>query len=257
MSRNVGLSLSFLCLALIAVMAMSCGGSSPGSTACTGGPYDVVGDWLLTLSGSGSSTSVLGPINSAGLAVLFQPGPPVVTVTMPPITGACSLTGTGTAYIEGGTTASETVQGNVNSATSISGKITNSSGTYTLSMVPSTPLTGSVTALTGSGWHGNLEGTAIGIFSPLTFTATGSGQSMSVAGGTGCSVSGTFTQETGNVFDVSLTFSGTGCPVPSLSGLGFESSSDYFTLNGGAAGTYLYAISSSGAEVLEVFKPAT
>ena len=238
-------------------MTMSCGGSSnSGTKTCTGGPYNVVGDWLLTLNGSGGSTSVLGSINSTGLAVFFQPGPPVITVTMPPITGACSLTGTGTAYVEGGTAASQTVQGNVNSATSISGKITNNSGTDTFSMVPSAPLTGSVTALSGSGWQGNLEGTAIGIFSPLTFTPTGTGQSMSVAGGTGCSVSGTFNQETGNVFDVSLTLTGTICTVPSISGLGFESSSDYFNVNGGAAGTYLYAISSSSAEVLEVYKPA-
>jgi len=82
---------------------------------------------------------------------------------------------------------------------------------------------------------------------------------MSVAetAGAGCNVSGTFNQETGNVFDVSLTLSGDSCSVSSITGLGFESSSDYLNVNGGAAGTYLYAVSSSSDLVLEVFKPAT
>jgi len=60
-----------------------------------------------------------------------------------------------------------------------------------------------------------------------------------------------------NVFDVSLNFSGSeGCLVGSLSGLGYEASSDYFGLNGNAQGTYLYAVSSGSAEVMEVYKPA-
>ena len=65
----------------------------------------------------------------------------------------------------------------------------------------------------------------------LTFTPTGSGQSMSFTGSNtfGCDISGTFTQEgTNNVFDVSMTIAGTvDCPITgSMTGLGFESSSD-------------------------------
>jgi len=74
-----------------------------------------------------------------------------------------------------------------------------------------------------------------------------------------CSVVGTFTQEGGNVsnlnvFDVSITYAGSICPATgTITGLGFESSSDYFGITGGATGTYFYAISSSGAAVFEIF----
>jgi hypothetical protein len=72
-------------------------------------------------------------------------------------------------------------------------------------------------------------------------------------------VSGTFNQEGGdlstlNVFDTSITFSGSGCPATgTLTGVGFESSSDYFSMNGKAQGTYFYAASSSSAAVFEIF----
>jgi len=257
MLRAILSLLSLACLALMCALATNCGGSSgSGGGGCTGGPYDVVGDWTLNVTGSGGGSGP-GLINSAGLAVFFENSVPLVTVTLPAITGTCSFTGTATAYAANGQTATDTVQGNVNSATSISGKISNGN---TFSLVPNTPLTGSVTALSGSGWEGELEGETIGLL-PLTFTPSGNYQSMSVAGTeAGCSVSGTFNQEVGsstNVFDVSLTFSGaSGCLVGTVSGLGYEASSDYFGINGGASGTYLYAISSGGAEVMEVYKPA-
>jgi hypothetical protein len=76
--------------------------------------------------------------------------------------------------------------------------------------------------------------------------------------GTTCTMSGTFTQEGGNVanmnvFDTSITF-GAGCPFSNFTGIGLESKSDYFSQNGSAPGTYLYAASSSSAMVLEIFK---
>jgi hypothetical protein len=81
-----------------------------------------------------------------------------------------------------------------------------------------------------------------------------------LSGGGTCDINGTFNQEGGNaanlnVFDVSITF-GAGCPFSNVTGLGFESSSDYFTMNGSASGTYLYAVPSGSASVLEIFKPA-
>jgi hypothetical protein len=75
----------------------------------------------------------------------------------------------------------------------------------------------------------------------------------------GCEVSGTFSQEGGNVsalnvFDVSITYSGMNCPVAgTVMGLGFESSSDYFGVAGGAQGTYLYAVPTTSATVFEIF----
>ncbi len=267
MLRNVVLSLSFVCLALIGVMTMSCGGSSSSGTgACTGGPYNVVGDWMLTTSGSGGSSSGPGVINNSGLAVFFQTTTtspaPGDTVVMPSITGTCSFSGTGTAYgtpASGGGTASDTVQGNVNSATSISGTLSNGNS---FSLAADSPLTGSVTALSGSGWIGEIEGWTGDNVWRLTFAPTGSNASMNFSGSNNlCDISGTFTQEGGNasdlnVFDVSITYTiGVGCPE-SVSGLGFESSSDYFNLNGGAQGMYPYAASSSSASVIEIFKQA-
>ena len=80
-------------------------------------------------------------------------------------------------------------------------------------------------------------------------------------------MTGTFAQEvaniaTLNVFDVSLTFSGTGCPTPTttaITGLGFESSSDYFSYNFSSPGAYLYAdmLDPAGAFVLEIYTQST
>lgn len=264
--RSVILSLSSVCLVLIAVMAMSCGSSSPGGGgSCTGGPYNVVGDWTLNVSGSGGSSSGPGVINSSGLAVFFQTTTtspaPGDTVVMPAITGTCSFSGTATAYgtpISGGGTATQTVNGHVNSATSISGTLSNGNN---LSLVPVTPLTGSVAALTGAGWLGEVEGATQPIIWSITLTPTGTNKNMSFTGTSAtCNISGTFNQEGSsganlNVFDVTVT-TVAGCPFDNFTGIGLESSSDYFGMNGGAAGTYLYAVSAvNTAVVLEIFHP--
>ena len=86
----------------------------------------------------------------------------------------------------------------------------------------------------------------------MSFSGTG------LSGATTCDINGTFSQEGGNVanlnvFDVSITF-GAGCPFSNVSGVGFESNSDYFDMNSNAAGNYLYAVSSGSALVLEIFK---
>lgn len=253
------------CLILTCAITISCGGSSsPSKTGCTGGPFDVVGDWTLTGSGSSGSSSGPGVINSSGLAVFFQTSTsepaPGDTLVLPTITGICSFSGTVTAYgtpASGGGAASNSVQGNVESATSITAKIANGN---TLSLAASSPLSGPITAFSGSGWIAEIEGWTGDNVWQLTFAPTGNNASMNFSGSSNlCDISGTFTQEQGgasdlNVFDVSITYSaGIGCP-PSGNGIGFESSSDYFNLNGNAQGTYLYAASSSSASVLEVFK---
>ncbi len=257
---------SLVCLAAFAAMSIGCGGSSSsGQGSCTGGPYNVVGDWTLNVTGAGVSTSGPGVIGSSGEAVFFQTTTsqpaPGDTVAMPSITGTCAFSGTATAYgtsASGGGSSSDTVQGNVNSATSITGSIANGNN---FSIVPNAPLSGAVSALSGSeigsigGWVGP------GNLWQLTFVPTGSNASMSFSGADvdGCEVSGTFSEEGGNVsalnvFDVSITYSGMNCPVAgTVMGLGFESSSDYFGVAGGAQGTYLYAVPTTSATVFEIF----
>jgi hypothetical protein len=252
MLRNIVLSLSLLCLLAICALTINCGGSS-NSGGGKGGPYDVVGDWQITVSGGGGSTAGYGVINSSGQALFFDSIGE--TLQLPTITGASSFSGSLTVFEPGGLSATASAQGNVNSATSISGSISgNASGTFSASSY--SPVT-SVPALTGA-----MNGKSVsGVLVELTLAPTGTNSSMSFTGSNGisCDVSGTFTQEeTLNVFDVSMTFSGTGCPTPTTSaitGLGFESSSDYFTF--GATGTCLYAdmLDPAAPFILEIYVP--
>jgi len=224
---------------------------------------------LTTTSASGE-----GVIGSSGLAIFFQTTTAVPasgnTVVLPSISGACSLSGSGTAYatqVAGGVSAAETVEGTVASASSISGTVSRSdSETQNFSLTANSPLNGSVQALSGNQWLGEFEGMTVPVIWNIVLSSTGSGSSMSFNGfgtrpdGSNCNMSGTFNQEGGigtnlNVFDVSITSLDAGCPLEAtISGLGFESNSDYFNLNGGAAGTYFYAIPSNTAAVLEIFQ---
>jgi len=266
--RKFALLLSFACLVLVCALITSCGsGNSGGGENCSGPAVDVVGDWTLDTSGNGGSASGPGIINGSGLAVFFQTTPADdpndgTTVVMPSITGASKcISGTATAYAtpaNGGSSASQTVQGTINSSTSISGSLSNGNN---FSLTSSSPLTGSVTALSGTGWLSEEEGAIQPIIWDITLTPTGNNNSMSFTGTSAtCNINGTFNQEGSstanlNVFDVTVT-SVEGCPFDNFTGIGFESSSDYFGMNGGAAGTYLYAASAvNGATVLEIFKP--
>lgn len=265
MSRNLVLSFVLLCLLATCALTINCGSSNSNKIVanCSGGPFNVAGDWMITLTGTGGSVSGPGVINSAGLAVFFQTTntvpAPGDTAMFPAITGTTCFSGTGTSYgtpFSGGGTASDTVQGTVNSNTSISGTLSNGSS---FSMASDSPLTGSVAPLNGN-YLGEIEGQLTAAIWQLTFVPGGTGSSMSFFGtdGMSCSISGTFTQEGGNVstvniFDVSMTLSGVGCPATSVSGLGFESSSDYFGFHGGSAATYLYSMSSNSALVFEIF----
>jgi hypothetical protein len=154
----------------------------------------------------------------------------------------------------------------VTSATSISGTIAGTAtGNVNFSDVPNSPLNGPVTALSGVQWTGEFEGAADPIIWNINFLSAGNNNSVSFRGfgtnrdGTTCDMSGTFNQEGGNaanlnVFDISITSLNGGCPLgATVTGVGFESNSDYFNLNGNAAGTYFYAVPSNGASVLEIF----
>jgi len=278
MSSRIAWLLFFASLIFLAGSAISCGGSS-NSGVCSvvpGETYDVAGDWTLTVSSNGTTTSGPGVISTAGLALFFEPSSAPAgagdTASLPTITGLSNcFSGNINSYntpVNGGNSGIAQAQGSISSSTAISGSFQNTqdgtSGTF--AVATNSPLAGSVTALSGSGWSGEIEGGAQAVTWSITMTAAGSANSMSFTGsgqlasGAVCDINGTFSQEVANtenlnVFDVSINF-GAGCPFSNVTGLGFESSSDYFAINSGASGTYLYAVPSGGASVLEIFKPA-
>lgn len=276
MLRKIILLLSLVSLAMIAVISISCASSSTsGSKSCTGGPYDIVGNWQVNLTSSGGSDTLYGAIDSAGLALAFDNNSAQQstgdTIELPTLIGTCSFSGTVNAYAEPTsivqTPLSLTASGNVTSTTSITGSYSGSA-TGTLTATSFKPLTGSVTALTGT-VTGEGEGSPNGmpVLYPFTFTATGSGANSnmsfttSLATSPNCTVSGTFTQvTTANVFDLSITFAGTSCALTgTFTGLGFESSTDYFSFATGtsATGPFLYAdiLASNNTFVMEFWVP--
>jgi hypothetical protein len=253
MLRKSVLLVSFTCVVFLAAAIISCGGSSSGSKACTGS-YNVVGDWNLTIN---DAEGVAGAIDSAGEALFFDNVGDVAA--MPTITGACSFSGTVTVYDSSlgtppDTSASASVTGNVTSSNSIGGTVTTSSGPVNFSLTPITALSGSPT-VPSTAMQAEVEAATTPDILTLTFSGTSS--SMSFTGGDRfqCTASGTFSQAgASNVYDFTITFSGTGCSATgTVSGLGLESNTDYFNMNGGAAGTYLYGMSSSSAFVMEIF----
>lgn len=271
MSRNLCLSVSAVCLVACGVIAIACGVSNNNSN-CNGGPYNVVGDWQITLTQtSGASVSGYGAIDSNGLALFFDNSATNGTgdtLELPSITGSCSFSGNITDYEEPGgpftgQSVVDTAKGNVTSASAITGTFTGSVSTGSFSASAFSPMTGTVTTVTGSKTgevNGKINKDAILL--PLTFSAAGTGNSMNFSGNLdqNCTVTGTFTQVgSANVFDVSITFTSTanGCPITGKStGIGFESNSDYFGFNGNnSSDTYLYAeiLASSNTFVIEIF----
>ncbi len=258
MSRRFVLLLSIVALAVFGVITISCGSSSSTTnTACTGGPYNVVGDWNGTFVGSGT-TNAIGAIDTSGLAVFFDTSGD--TALLPSITGTCSFSGSETIYssfINGGGSAVGTAIGTVNSATSITGAENIGGGSATFTLSPAAPLSVAPTALSGN-MIGQVGGG--GDLLNLAFTPSGTGAGMNFTGTditTSCTVNGTFTQQgTTNVFDVSYSIASSGsCTASTSSGIAFESSTDYFAVNGLQTVTYLYAdvLGPAGAFVVEIY----
>jgi len=256
--RFIFLSL-LLGLVFLAAVTINCGSSSSStSKGCTGGPYNLAGNWTLTVSNNGSSVSGPGVISSSGQALFFQTTTAVPapgdTWVLPAITGTCSFSGALLSYdtpLSGGSTGGDILNGSVTSATSISA---NGSSGNSYELAASSPLTGSVAVPSGT-MSAQVEGAIFVDQWQLTFSPTGKNASVIFNGsdGQGCTLTGSFTEQgTSPVFDVLITYAG--CPVTgTVNGLGFESSSDYFNMNAGAADTYLYAVSSNGASVFEIF----
>ena len=267
----------FASLVLTAVMTTNCGSSSspPGKPTCTGGPYDVVGDWGLNTDGGTTSTTPYFPgvINSAGLGMFFEAN---ITnadpnagseLIIPSITGACSFSENLKYYVTravvgGGGVYSYPVQGKVQSGPAISGTINEGTSSTTFVGLPN-PLS-PPTALTSSL---SVVDTSSPVGCPCVQvqvlpSGTGNSADMILSGtdGVNCNLSGTFTQEGSNaanlnVFDVSLTFTGTTCQVTgTITGLGFESPADYFNfVPFPPSGIFLYAMSGNSADVFEFF----
>jgi hypothetical protein len=265
MLSRVALWLCLVCLAFVGALAISCS-SSGSAKPCTGGPYNVVGDWHLTVTDTdGIPLTMYGAIDSAGLALFFDNsmGDSGDTSELPSMTGTCAFSGNVTAYAEpggpeSGSSSTEAAQGNVTSSSAFEGTFSGAvAGTF--SAVSFTPLAGAVAAVSGSktgAVPGSFNGTPILL--STTFTPAGSDNSMSFATTNlaGCEANGTFTEVgTNNVFDVSITLMPT-CPITgTFTGIGFESSADYFGLNGGHADTYLYAdiLDGTSTFVIEFF----
>ena len=274
MFRKFLLPLCLICLAAWCAVSLACGGSSNSTTTCKGGPYAVVGDWQITVNQTGgASVTGYGAIDSTGLALFFDnsltTGNTGDTLEMPTISGACSFSGNITDYEEpggplSGQMVTDSAQGNVTSATALNGTFTGNGVSGTFSGASFSPLSGAAGVVIGQK-TGSVQGAVNGqgILLPLTFAASGTGNSMSFSGSNvTCSLTGTFTQvATANVFDVSMTFStvleGPPCALTgTFTGIGFESSSDYFGINGNAPNdTYLYAdiLASTNTFVMEIY----
>ncbi len=258
----------FASLVLIAVITISCGSSSSAiKPTCTGGPYDVVGVWSTDLYISGVYPVKAGVISQSGLALFFDNAGDENIMTG--ITGACSFSDDLILDIGvvnfgvGGNSYSYPVQGNVQPGPVITGTVSDPSGPQSFIYTPY-PQGISPTAL-------NTSMTLIDTSSPIGCSCvqvevvpsgTGNSADMTLSGTNGldCSHTGTFKQEGSNaqdlnVFDVSLTLTGTTCPVTgTITGLGFESPGDYFNFTDfPPSGTFLYAMSANSANVFEIY----
>lgn len=274
MFRKFVFSVGAISLLAWCALTIACGNSSSKSTSCTGGPYNAVGNWQIIVNQTnGGSVTGYGAIDSAGLALFFDNSVTSGTgdtLQMPTLTGACSFTGNITDFAEpggpfSGQTITDAAQGNMTSATALTGTFSGNGSSGNFSAAVFSPLAGTAGVVIGSK-TGAVQGALNGqpVLLPLTFAASGNGNSMSFTTGNSiqnCTTTGTFTQVgTANVFDVSITFTSTtgtsGCALSgTFTGIGFESSSDYFGINGNSIGTYLYAdvLASANTFVMEIY----
>ena len=248
---------SFLYVLVLCAFAVSCGSSSHPNMQCTTGPFNIVGDWKGSFMNNTGSDNLVGVISSSGKATFVDNLADIAVFSS--LTGTCSFTNTLSVYgsQQSGTpgSASGAAQGNVASATSFSGSsaVNNTSETFNFTTYP--PIT-TVAAISGNK-TGIIQGPATDL---LTLTLGGASSNITFSGtdiGTSCAVNGTFAQEgTSNVYDVTYNIvAGGTCTAATVTGLGFESTSDILNANGGAAGTYLYGIipTASTPFVVEIY----
>ena len=247
-------TLKYLVL-LAAALLVGCNGSnsSSGSTSSSTGNDPVT--FLIQGTWNGSYSISGGPANVAVTSVIAQSGygffydSSGYVYVLPTLNGGPFMSGTLTAYAPAGTTFTNgqtteqfTVTGTVSNM-NISGSFTGNGETGSFTLTRYTPFSGTPSIVAGQ-WQGYYAGTNAAAVD-ITMNANGS---FSGSDANGCTITGTLTQiQSSNLFQVSADSSGAGC-AGQLSGLAFESSSDYFNLFGGAAGTYYYVGASNASD---------
>ena len=246
MSRKFVLVVSFGFLILLCGMTMSCGSSGSGGGNKV--PFNVVGNWQANFTANvGATATGYGAIDSSGLGAFLDTSGNIVQ--LPTITGVNSFSGNLTAYAvnptvfpDGSVVVTDAAQGNVNSATSITGTFTGTgSPSGSFSAVPDSPLGGSAVVVSGV-----MNGKIMGFVDTLQLTLSGNGSFTGGdfgPGGAVCNVTGTLTQQgTNDVFDVTYNTPSGDCRLDTQTGIAFESKTDYLSVNGGKNATYLYLI---------------
>lgn len=243
MMRRSGLFLCLGALTLLGSIAVSCGGGSSGTGGGTKGPYKVAGIWQASFSPAfGSTSASYGAITQSGTAAMFDSSGNIVL--FPPVSGASTFSGTLTTYAVNGSffaggavQLTDPAQGNVNSATSITGSFSGSSSdTFALSA-----LNGSSTPVSGT-LNGRFSGFATTAL--LTFASDGTFTGGEFSGpGSNCNIQGALTPGgASNVFDLTYNVVSGSCSADTETGIAFASSTDYFNVNGGTDPYYLYMI---------------
>jgi hypothetical protein len=231
---------------LVTVLLAGCGGgggSSGSGSSSMGDPvtYDIQSTWSgsYSISGEPADVPVTAVIAQSGYGFFYDSNGDVYV--LPTLDGGPILSGTLTAYAPKGTTfpdgkATEQFQvtGSV-SNTTISGTFSGNGETGSFSLATFTSFTGTPSIIAGQ-WQGYYVGTTSSAVD-ITMNTNGS---FTGSDADGCTISGSLTEiQSTNIFQVSVNSVGAGC-AGQLSGLAFESSSDYNNLFGGAMGTYYY-----------------
>ncbi len=238
---------SFKVLAfLVAALLVGCGGGGGGSSSSSTGnnpvTYDIQDTWsgVYSITGGSANVPVTAVIAQSGYGFFYDSSG--VVYVLPTLDGGPILSGTLTAYAPAGTTfpngqATEQfkVTGSVSNL-SISGSFSGNGETGSFSLATFKSFSGTPSVMPGQ-WQGYYVGTGSSAVD-ITMSANGS---FTGSDAYGCTITGTLTEiQSTNLFHISADSSGAGC-AGQLSGLAFESASDYFNLFGGAAGTYYYA----------------
>lgn len=230
--------------AFAALMLASCGGGSPAPSGGSGPQQNeavtVNGAFggTYTVQGAGS-LNVLGAISQSGFG--FFADSHGFLYVLPSLSTSGGLSGTLNGYSPpGGTfpnsspTAQFSVTGSADaSGTSITGTFSSSGESGTFSLSPLTMLKPSLAGMAGT-YSGFYIGSGLASVN-LTIASDGT---VTGSDGTGCTIAGKITAASGGIFTFAAN-SGTGVDCAGqLTGIAFESGSDFAA--GASSGTYLY-----------------
>ena len=252
---------SIFVTALISLLC-SCGGGSGGSGNSAPTTANVQGEWSgsYSISGVASSTPITAVIESGGFGFFLDSSG--VIYVLPVLNGSTTVTGTITAYAPLGYTFTDGhTQDQFNltgtaSDTSITGTFGGNGETGTFTLSKYTPFSGTPSIISGS-----YQGFYIGSGEAAVDITMNSNGTFSGNDGNGCTIAGTASLVgSANLIAVAVDSTGTSTTpgivcAGTLTGLGFESSTDAFGLFGGAAGTYYYfGVSNANSAFVAEFK---